>query len=321
MAPSRWGQEAVLRGAWKQAGIAPGDVQYVEAHSAGTRIGDATELNVLGAVLGEGRRPGEKCSIGSVKTNLGHLESAAGIAGLIKVALMIRHRQLAPSLHFQTPNSMVTFDALPLRVQTRLASWSHDDRPLTAGVSASSHGGVNVHIALSEATTRPPARMPDTPQVFAISARTPGALRELARQYVTFLDVNSASLADICFTAAVGRTHFRHRLAMRAASTGEVVRMLSAFLADGAAPQVHVGIAARRRAVPSAANDGSNISASALVEAPLRFVKGEAIDWPDLFRSCAAQDLASDLSVPTAAALARHDAGFRPIDSYRIRIA
>jgi acyl transferase domain-containing protein len=179
MAPSRWGQEAVMREAWRRAGISPGSVQYVEAHSSGTSIGDATELNALGTVFGEARQGG-KCAIGSVKSNIGHLESAAGIAGLIKVALMLRYRQLVPTLHFNSPNTHVPFATLPLRVQTRLEDWPVANGPTTAGVSASGYGGVNVHVAMEAAAESVASAGTPGPHLFAISARTPAALRDLA---------------------------------------------------------------------------------------------------------------------------------------------
>ena len=187
MAPNRWGQESVMREAWNRAGISPGEVQYVEAHSSGTPIGDATELNAMSAVLGEGRKSGSKCAIGSVKTNFGHLESASGIAGLIKVALMLKHRQLAPSLHFESPNPHVPFASLPLKVQSRLESWPQANGTIAAGVSASGYGGVNVHVAMEAAQAPPASPESSGPHLFAISARTPEALRDLAGRYIAHL--------------------------------------------------------------------------------------------------------------------------------------
>ena len=130
MAPNPRAQEAVLREAYRRAAVSPGDVQYVEAHGTGTLLGDPIEAKALGAVLAVDRPPERPCLLGSVKTNLGHLEAAAGIAGLIKVALALKHREIPPSLHFEEPNPHISFDQLPLRVQTTLEPW-----PARAGSS------------------------------------------------------------------------------------------------------------------------------------------------------------------------------------------
>ncbi|HSU65471.1 MAG TPA: beta-ketoacyl synthase N-terminal-like domain-containing protein, partial [Tepidisphaeraceae bacterium] len=148
--PSRAAQEAVLRKAYEQAGLRPGDVQYVEAHSNGTLIGDAVELAALGNVLKDSRPASSRCAVGSLKANIGHLEAAAGIAGVIKVALMLHHRQFVPTLHHSRPNPHAPIENLPLRIQTTAASWDSPGERI-AGVSASGYGGANVHVVLSEA--------------------------------------------------------------------------------------------------------------------------------------------------------------------------
>jgi acyl transferase domain-containing protein len=126
----------VLREALRRTDSCPGQVQYVEAHASGMLLGDTIEAAALGAVLAKDRLPGIRCAVGSVKTNFGHLESAAGIAGLIKVALMLRHQMIPPSLHFTKPNLYIDFTKLPLRVPTMLEPWPDDQSPALAGVSA-----------------------------------------------------------------------------------------------------------------------------------------------------------------------------------------
>jgi phthiocerol/phenolphthiocerol synthesis type-I polyketide synthase C len=147
-APNRHAQEAVLREAYRRAGVVPGAIQYVEAHGTGTALGDPIEASALGAVLGEGRPEGERCAIGSLKTNIGHLEAAAGIAGLIKMALALKHGELPPSLHFRQPNPHIPFDQLPLRVQTALSPWPVREGRALAGVSSFGFGGTNAHVVL-----------------------------------------------------------------------------------------------------------------------------------------------------------------------------
>lgn len=141
MAPNPLAQEAVLREAYRRAGVSPGAVQYLEAHGTGTLLGDPIEVKALGAVLGIDRPAERPCALGAVKTNIGHLEAAAGIAGLIKVALALEHRQLPPTVHFVEPNPHIPFDRLPLRVQTALAPWPVESGPALAGVSSFGFGG------------------------------------------------------------------------------------------------------------------------------------------------------------------------------------
>jgi acyl transferase domain-containing protein len=149
-APSRAAQEQVLREAYARAQVSPGRVQFVETQGTGTRLGDAIEALALGNLLREGRAPGSRCAIGSVKTNIGHLETASGTASLMKAALALTHRQIPPNLHFHTPNPDIPFDALPLRVQQELEPWPDSAEPRIAGVSAFGFGGSNVHLVLEE---------------------------------------------------------------------------------------------------------------------------------------------------------------------------
>ncbi|HEX8647386.1 MAG TPA: type I polyketide synthase [Thermoleophilaceae bacterium] len=151
-APTRTGQERVLRAALGDADVAPAELGLVEAHGTGTPLGDPIEAAALGAVLAEGRTVGDTCAVGSVKTNLGHLEAAAGAAGLAKAALALSHAEIPASLHFDAPNPRIPFDRLPIRVPTGLERWAAvDDRPRFAGVSAFGFGGTNAHVVLEEA--------------------------------------------------------------------------------------------------------------------------------------------------------------------------
>jgi myxalamid-type polyketide synthase MxaE and MxaD len=238
-APNRWAQEAVLREAYRRADVAPGRVRYVEAHGTGTLLGDPIEAKALGAVLAEDRPADCPCAIGSVKTNIGHLETAAGIAGLIKVALMLKHRAIPPSLHFQEPNPHIPFDALQLTVQRTLEPWPAGDGPALAGVSSFSFGGTNAHVVLEEAPPRDhvqPATDDGRPYLLPLSAHTPEVLRALARGYREHLEQapegNGRTLSDICYSASVRRSHHQHRLAVVGRSAEELTARLDAFLAD-----------------------------------------------------------------------------------------
>jgi acyl transferase domain-containing protein/acyl carrier protein len=255
MAPNPLAQQAVLREAYRQAGVSPGDVQYVEAHGTGTLLGDPIEANALGAVLGVGRPPERPCALGSVKTNVGHLEAAAGVAGLIKVALALHHREIPPSLHFEEPNPHIPFDDLPLRVQTALSPWPTEFGPALAGVSSFGFGGTNAHVVLQAA---PPAiaEMPDAEQkpgayLLPLSARHPAALQSLAHAYQDFLASaeSASSLSDVCYTASARLGHYDYRLAVTGNSSAQLVESLGAFLRGETRPGLSSGrkLSAHRR--------------------------------------------------------------------------
>ena len=233
-APSRLAQESVLRAAYLAAGIAPGRVDYVEAHGTGTHLGDPIEAHALGAVLSEGRGHGHACRIGSVKSNLGHLEAAAGVAGLIKVALMLRHRAIPPSLHAEETNPQIPFDSLPLRVARSFEEWPDAEGPTVAGVSSFGFGGTNVHLVLESVSS--PVEVdavptPDGEVLLPLSARSPEALRDLARAVrEELLDRADSEFRDIVRTASLRRDHHDHRLAVVADSSTTAAEVLDAFL-------------------------------------------------------------------------------------------
>jgi len=238
-APNPQAQEAVLEEAYRRAGVSPGDVQYVEAHGTGTLLGDPIEAKALGRVLADGRAPGQVCALGSVKTNIGHLEAAAGIAGLIKVALSLRHREIPPSLHFDEPNPHIPFEELPLRVQQKAGPWPDPGRRLVAGVSSFGFGGTNAHVVLEEGPNPRAATVDDgRVQLLPLSAHTPEALRFLALSYRDFLarQEEAATLHDICFTAAARRGHRDHRLALLGRTKDELIEQLERF-AGGDTPR------------------------------------------------------------------------------------
>ncbi len=254
-APSGPAQQSVLRAAYREAGIEPGQVDYIEAHGTGTPLGDPIELASLGSVLGEGRAAGGRCALGSVKTNIGHLEAAAGIAGLIKTALALHHQTIPASLHYTRPNPHVDFDALPLQVVERTQPWPSKSGPARAGVSAFGFGGTNAHLVLEEAPSPPfePPWKPNSPDsadlAIPISARTPEALADLARSLGDFLRQahEAIDLRDVAFTAGARRAHLEHRLAIVAADRDEAIGALSAFLRGEPHPSVMTG---RRRFGP-----------------------------------------------------------------------
>ena len=228
-APNGPAQEAVIRAALKEANVEAAQVSYVEAHGTGTALGDPIEVRALGGVYGHDRAT--PLLIGSVKTNIGHVEAAAGLAGLIKVALMLQHQEIAPQLHFEQRNPYVEWDRWPLVVATQRAPWPADRR--IAGVSSFGFSGTNAHVIIEEA---PPVAPQDSAslrpvQLLTLSARSAAALKSQAAQFERHLQHSTDSLADVCFTANTGRSHFTHRLAVIASTTTEARERLTAFRA------------------------------------------------------------------------------------------
>ncbi|MBB4765018.1 type I polyketide synthase [Actinoplanes digitatis] len=240
MAPNPRAQEAVLRTAYDRAAVTPEDVHYVEAHGTGTLLGDPIEAKALAAVVSARRDRANPCLVGSAKSNLGHLEAAAGIAGLIKVALMLRHRRIPASLHFREPNPHIAFEELALRVADADQPWPAGDGPALAGVSAFGFGGTNAHLVLEE----PPPRVPSQrttdgrTHLLAISAPTEAALRELAARHATQLAEPGAEafVAQHCAAAAVRRTHHAERMACVGRTAAELSDTLAAFARGGERP-------------------------------------------------------------------------------------
>jgi myxalamid-type polyketide synthase MxaB len=251
-APNPQAQEAILREAYRQANISPGLVQYVEVHGTGTKLGDPIELKALGKVLSEGRPAGEICAIGSVKTNIGHLETAAGIAGLIKVALSLKHRQLPPSLHFHDPNPYIDFNKLKLRVQTQLAPWIERSHPLYAGVSSFGFGGTNAHVVLASVPLsqglQPSSKGERDRHLLTLSAKTETALKDLVQRYHQYFSQSpDLSLTDLCFTANTRRSHFSYRLAIVTSSLAQLRDQLAAYLTGLEVVGLHTGTVNRKK--------------------------------------------------------------------------
>jgi acyl transferase domain-containing protein/NADPH:quinone reductase-like Zn-dependent oxidoreductase/acyl carrier protein len=239
--PSQTSQEANLRAALRSANVPAESVQYVEAHGTGTAVGDPIEATALGTVYGKARKPNERLLIGSIKSNIGHLEAAAGIAGLIKTALCLKHRQIPANLHFENPNPQIPFDELQMRVAQSLEPWPESSgHPLRAGVNSFGAGGTNAHAILEAAPEAGPARQDDTAPVdgpawlLPLSARSAPVLPDLARSYLNTLrngsDLNHAALRDICFSASATRSHHDHRFALVAHDKAEMAEQLEAFL-------------------------------------------------------------------------------------------
>ena len=261
IAPSGRAQEGVVVEAFRRAGLPASAVQYIEAHGTGTSIGDAIEANALGTVLAEGRPEGSRCLIGSVKTNIGHLEAAAGIAGLIKVALSLQHREIPASLNYTEPNPHIGFDRLPLEVVQTLTPWPAGSRAV-AGVSSFGFGGTNAHVVLTEAPQARSSYHDDTAapraELLALSARSPEALTALVGEYEMALFssglagalMGGAALTDLCYTAGARRGHHDYRLSVVGDTPAAMFESLSAYRQGESRPGLSVGHCAPNRPGP-----------------------------------------------------------------------
>jgi acyl transferase domain-containing protein/acyl carrier protein len=242
--PSRRGQENLLRRAYQDAEVSPGQVQYVEAHGTGTLVGDPVEVAALGNVLAPERAAGKVWYVGSVKTNFGHTEGAAGIAGLIKTALILKHQMIPASLHVRELNPAIPWREYQLAIPGQMTPWPGDSGPAVAGVSAFGITGTNAHVVLAEAPreNRDAAPRLDAMGLLPVSGRSPEALESLARAYLSAINEEEApALNDICFTAGLHRTHHEHRGALVVGSRAEMADRLKAFLRGERGPGVWAG--------------------------------------------------------------------------------
>ncbi|MGH1397575.1 MAG: type I polyketide synthase, partial [Trichormus sp.] len=231
-APNGPAQQALIRQALANAGVKPSQISYVETQGTGTSLGDTIEVNSLKAVLMEGREANQPCWIGSVKTNIGHLEAAGGIAGLIKVVLSLQHGEIPPHLHLKELNPYIKIQDTPIKIPTESQQWLAQGQPRLAGVSAFGFGGTNAHVILEEAP--PQVKSQNLPErsfhLLSLSAKTEPALQALVSRYQSHLEANpQLELADICYTANTGRSHFQHRLAVVIDSKEQLITQLAAF--------------------------------------------------------------------------------------------
>nr|WP_055504505.1 type I polyketide synthase [Nonomuraea pusilla] len=241
--PNADAQEALLRQLYERAGIDPDDLVYVEAHGTGTQAGDRAECLALGRALG-GARTGEALPIGSVKSNLGHLEPASGMAGLLKALLVLRHGTLPASLHAEELNPAIDFDGLGLSVVTEARPLPAGSARPVVGVNSFGFGGSNVHVALTAPprAEESPAPAPAAPLPVMVSARTPQALRQAVDAFADRLDtLPDDDFYDVAYTACVRRGAHPHRVAVLAASPGEAARELRRQAAESGAEAVGDG--------------------------------------------------------------------------------
>ncbi len=246
--PSLEAQAALLKDVYARAQVSPDDVLYIEAHGTGTPVGDPIEAQAIGAALGGARTSGEPLRVGSVKTNIGHLEAASGMAGLSKAAMLVQRRELLPNLHFSEPNPHIPFEKLNLRVQTQREVLPEGSASVV-GINSFGFGGTNAHVVLdsvpltSTTTEQHPATAKSDSYLIPLSARSPEALRQVATRVLAMAQdaAPEFDLADLAFSAGVRRSHHSHRLGITAESLPDLAEHLQAYLQGDNDAAVRVG--------------------------------------------------------------------------------
>jgi acyl transferase domain-containing protein len=305
-APNVRAQEEVIVNAWKDAEVAPESVSYIEAHGTGTKLGDPIEVDAIYRAFRRYTDQKQFCAIGSLKTNMGHLDNAAGIAGLVKTVLALYHKQLPPTLHFNQPNRAIRFEESPVYVNDRLTAWESDGRPRRGGVSSFGFSGTNCHMVLEEVVRCEDAVADDPifPQIFTLSAKSRSALAELVKEFGCYLkDQTGNDFRDICYSVNTGRWHYRHRLALIVANKPDLVKKLEQLGFDGFESNltdVYYGSGDQERKshafgfIPPPASEKEyvlrNVSAqeagqhqAELVELCKAYISGAEIDWEKFY--------------------------------------
>ncbi|WP_439024915.1 amino acid adenylation domain-containing protein [Bacillus halotolerans] len=300
-APNPAAQTEVIETAWKDAGIDPETLSFIEAHGTGTKLGDPVEFNGLCKAFEKYTAKKQFCAIGSVKSNIGHLFEAAGIVGLIKSVLMLNHKKNPPLAHFKEPNPLIHFHSSPFYINQEVAEFTPGDEPLRGGISSFGFSGTNAHVVLEEYTSQSEyaPENENEPHLFVLSAHTKHSLYELAQQYRQYAsDDSQASLKSICYTASTGRAHLDHGIALIVSNKQELRdKLASVVQGDGHLPGVHMGYKNLKEMQP-VHKEELNKQAANLIEQRIRthderitwlnraaelFVQGAVIDWRMLY--------------------------------------
>lgn len=289
-APNALAQEDVIARAWQDADIDPETVTYMEAHGTGTSLGDPIEIDGLTRAFRRYTDKRQFCAISSLKTNIGHLDHAAGIAGMLKAILSLVHKQLPPTLHYRSPNRHISFVDSPVYVNDELTPWETDDAPRRCGVSAFGMSGTNCHVVLEEAPARLPSDHSDREELLCLSAHSMTSLEKLVllmRDWaVKHRDDKSISLADLGYTLAVGRGAYRYRLALVVSNWEELIQTLQCVseigITDSKLPNVLFGT------VDSASTEIIRRQPVSERESEVmghgqRYVRGSEIDWKAIY--------------------------------------
>lgn len=242
-APNPAAQEEVITRAWQEAGIDPKTISYIEAHGTGTKLGDPIEIDGIQRAFRRYTDRRQFCAIGSVKSNIGHLDASAGLAGLLKAVLALQKGQIPPSINFERPNRMIAFHRSPVYVNTRLREWKTDGFPRRCGVSSFGFSGTNCHVILEEAPVKVKIsnQKDKSLHLLVLSAKTEGALERLVKAYSAW-DCSETGLEDLCYTAGTGRGHYNCRLAILLENRQDLKRKLAKLVESGISGSEDEGI-------------------------------------------------------------------------------
>ncbi|RCX16298.1 acyl transferase domain-containing protein [Anaerobacterium chartisolvens] len=232
--PNAEAQEALIRRVYKECGVSPSDIYYIEAHGTGTQAGDPVELKAINAVIAENRNADEKVLVGSLKSNMGHMEAVAGVSGLVKAALCLKKKMVPPNIHFKVPNPKLEYDSLFLKVPVEVEELPKN-KLLTASVNSFGFGGTNAHAVLQEAPAialNAPAESGQRPSlsILPVTARSEDALIQLAKDYIDIIKDDEFATNDIIYTCAKRRSHHQLRLGIAAQSREDMARLLEAYV-------------------------------------------------------------------------------------------
>jgi acyl transferase domain-containing protein len=239
-APSVNGQAQVIAMAQELAGVAPETITYIETHGTGTNLGDPIEVSALTQAFRRATDQKQFCAIGSVKSNVGHLDAAAGVAGFIKAVLSLENKQIPPSLHFTEPNPEIDFANSPFYVNAKLADWKAGETPRRAGVSSFGIGGTNAHVIVEEAAARERSGSSRSSHLLTLSAKTSSALEQATANLARYLcDHRDANLADVAYTLQAGRGEFEHRRFVVCRDVEDAIRALESLDVRTSSPERH----------------------------------------------------------------------------------
>lgn len=280
-APNVRAQEDVIVSAWKNARIDPETISYIEAHGTGTKLGDPIEIEGINRAFSRFTSKKQFCGIGSIKSNLGHTDSLAGLTGLVKCVLALKHKQLPASVHFHSPNREIDFIHSPVYVNDTFKEWESGLKPRRCGVSSFGMSGSNCHIVLEEVTVEQPTESQSTKNLFVLSAKSEDALTHYINEYTSFLNRNQTeevSLDQICYTSSIGREHCHYRIAMIVTSRQELVNKLDYLRKEG------LNTFSRKRIFYSHDKERSEfIHSDYLTQMASVFVQGHEVNWDEVY--------------------------------------
>lgn len=289
-APNALAQAEVILQAWRDARINPETISYIEAHGTGTKLGDPVEIDGITKAFRKHTQRKQFVAISTVKTNIGHLYEAAGIAGLIKSVLSLKYQQIAPLVHFRAPNQKIHFEESPVYANTKLREWKTDGFPRRSGLSSFGFSGTNCHVVLEEYIAKTESDQTSTdsnnrssPLLLTLSARSESALRELVGRYAErFRRGEELVIQDVCYTANTGRGHLNHRIAMTAAGGDSLKAKVFQLHEQGRVVEgVYTGEADSTGSAEIVT--GSLDTLQSLEQLAAKYVQGAQINWNALY--------------------------------------